>query len=71
MSAAKIIVYCFISNTLSTILWISAVYYNHTYTYAFLKQQEVRIFFSTDEYIRNCMLVIRNMKFMNLYILFM
>lgn len=69
LSTAKITVHSFISNTLSTVWWISAVYYNHTYAHAILKQRGLPSF-SIDEYIRNCMLVICNIKFMNVYILF-
>lgn len=49
---------------------ICCMLYPHIYT-CHSKTARGLLFFSIDEYIRNCMLVICNIKFMNLYILFM
>lgn len=49
---------------------ICCILYPHIYTCR-SKTARGLLFFSIDEYIWNCMLVICNIKFMNLYILFM
>lgn len=49
---------------------ISCILYPHIYTWH-SKTARGFLFFLIDEYIRNCVLVICDIKFMNLYILFM